>query len=103
MAGEPGPFAGLRDVLAREPSTNHLHRFEVRGADAPHVIVPHGVGPVHREHAAAPWVDLHLPPDGPEPGPFEAKLQSADAGEEGADRHTVTVERSNVSPRSVTE
>lgn len=102
-AGETLPFARLRDVLTREPSTNHLHRFEVRGADAPHVIVPRRVGPVHREHAAAPRIDLHLPPHGPEPSQLEAKLQAADAGEEGADRHTVTEERSNVSPRSVTE
>lgn len=102
-AGEACAFAGLRDVLTRESSTNHLHGLKVRCADAPHVIVTHGIWPVHREHATAPMVDLHLPPHGPEPSPLEAKLQATDAREEGADRHTVTVERSNVSPRSVTE
>jgi hypothetical protein len=80
-AGEALPFARLRDVLTRESSTNHLHWLKVRGADSPHVGVPLCGGPVHRQHAAAPRVDLHLPPYGAEPGPLEAQLQPPDARE----------------------
>jgi hypothetical protein len=39
---------------------------------------------MHREHAAAKGIALDLPHARAEAGPFEAKLEAADPGEEGA-------------------
>lgn len=91
-SGEAGVFARDRDVLTRESATNHLDWLKVARADAAHVRVTSGRGPVHREHPAAPGVKLDLPRDGAEPGPFEAKLEPADAREERPDHESVHAE-----------
>lgn len=88
-----GAFARDRYVLTGESATNHLHLVKVVRAYVAHVRVTLRVGPVHREHAATPGVKLDLPGDGAEPGPLQAKLKAADAGEERADHESVQAEQ----------
>lgn len=83
-AVEPGSFARDRDVLTGESATNHLHGSQVVRADVAHVRVTLRVGPVHREDAATPRVQLDLPRDRAEPGPLKAKLEASDPREERA-------------------
>jgi hypothetical protein len=45
------------------------------------IVKPHGVGPVFRENAAAPLVDLDLPDRAGVQGALEAQLQAAHTGE----------------------
>ena len=53
-----------------------------KGSD---VIVPLHVGPVPLQHLPTVGVNLHLPGAGP-PGPLQAQLQPADAGEQATKR-----------------
>jgi len=101
MPVEACVFACDADVLAREPATNHLHFIKLRSAHVPHVVVPDGLRPVHREHTTAPRVRLYLPRNRPEPSPFKAKLEPSDAREKRTD-HTVTKSLSKCSPFAVT-
>lgn len=91
-AVEAGVSPGNADVLAWESTTNHLHGLQVVGADVAHVRVTLRVWPMHGEHAAAPRVKLDLPRDRPEPSPLKAKLQPADAREQGAYHESVHAE-----------
>lgn len=83
-AVEAGVSPGNADVLAWESTTNHLHGSQVVRADVAHVRVTLRVGPVHREDAATPRVQLDLPRDRAEPGPLKAKLEASDPREERA-------------------
>lgn len=84
VAGETGLLAGGADVLAGETSAE-----EIDGGKRPScrdVIEPLNVGPVLGEDAAAELVLLDLPEDRAQPGGLEPELETADTGEERADR-----------------
>jgi hypothetical protein len=69
-AGEPGPFPGVADVLAREAAADEID-FPVtffRGERADIGVSP-DIGPVFGEHFLGIRVDLHLPST-LHPGPF---------------------------------
>lgn len=70
--------------MAGEASADEVDGGEASGTD---VFMLLHVWPVLCEDGAAERIDLHLPRDGAEAGPLEAKLESADAGKEGADPH----------------
>ena len=74
------PLASARHGrwLAGEAPADQIHRGEL-GAHRTHVVEARRVGPVPREHAAAPRVALDLPRDAPARGGFDAELQAADA------------------------
>ncbi len=85
-AVDPGSPAGGAEVLAGEAAADEVDGVEVPGSDLSHVLEPGGVGKVPGEDGSAVGVLLDLPVD-PHPGPLEAEVESADAGEEGADIH----------------
>jgi len=78
---EPGPLSRARYVLTGEPSADDIHGSEICAADRADIVVPRDVGPVLREHGLTELVAFDLPKRRPEPGPFKAKFQTADARE----------------------
>lgn len=85
VAREPGALASGAEVLAGEASAKHIDGREVVSADGADVVEALGVGPVSGEDVTTEGGALDLPDDGAEPGPLEAKLEAADAGEKRAD------------------
>lgn len=79
------PLASARDArgLAGETPADQVHRGEL-GAHRTHVVESCRIGPVPREHAAAPRVALDLPHDAPARRSLDAELQPADAGKKRA-------------------
>jgi hypothetical protein len=79
--GEPGPFPGIADVLAREAATDDID-FPVaffRGERADIGVSP-DIGPVLGEDFLGIRVDLHLPHT-LHPSPLKAEIETADASE----------------------
>jgi hypothetical protein len=86
--GEAGAESGGRDVLAGEPTAKNVDRSESCSPGPCDIVhAPICVRPVERENIPAPRIDLYLPSHLAQPGAFEAKLEAADPGEEGADLH----------------
>jgi hypothetical protein len=80
---EPGAFAGHADILTGESAADEIDGSESCRAGAGDIDDGSiGVGPVLREDASRKIVDLDLPDDVTQSGPFEAELESAHAGEE---------------------
>lgn len=85
----------VADVLAREPSAQDVDRlqgaattvvvgvavFSVDPSYLPDIFEPFRVGPMLREHAPTPWIDLDLPEHGAEASALQAELEATDAGE----------------------
>jgi hypothetical protein len=89
LATDASSLTGVADIGARKSSTEQI---DLRGAtvDRSDIFVPSDVGPVLREHGAAERIDLALKDNATNPGALEATLETADAGEEGADPHCHT-------------
>jgi hypothetical protein len=54
---------------------------ELNSSNCTNVFMSRYIGPVFRQDGSCERIDLHLPRDRPEPGPFEAKLQATDPTE----------------------
>jgi hypothetical protein len=78
---------GDTERLAGEPSANKVNWFEVVFPDFSHVPVSLDVGPVFFKDSVAEVIYLHLP-FALHSGPFEAKVETAYSGEEGAEGET---------------
>ena len=78
-------FSRERDVLAREAPADDVDRLDFRTANLSHVVVDRRPRPPCPQNRAAGGIGLALPRDRPEPGPLQAKLEPAEAGEERSD------------------
>ena len=76
------------DVLAGEPGCDDIDAGKVVRACGAHVVVPVGAWEVPRKHLAAVCVELDLPGRFV-PGVLKAEVESADAGEQAANRWVV--------------
>lgn len=83
---QPLPLPRNADSLAREAPADQTYPLDRVRPYVPHVGEALGVRPVCREHGSPKRVRLRLPPDRPEAGALEPKLEPADAREERADR-----------------
>ena len=79
-AVEPGPGAGVAEILAGETSADDVDGSESFGGSD--IVISPGVGPVLREDSAAERVSLNLPNGGAEARALEAKFEPTDATEE---------------------
>jgi hypothetical protein len=86
---EAGPLAadafsgsGAADVLAWEASADEIDFGPM--ASFRDIVKPRDVGPMFREDGATERIDLALPDDRTEAGPFEAELQPTDSAEKRA-------------------
>jgi len=77
---------GDTERLAGEPSANKVNWFEVVFSDFSHISVSLDVGPMFFEDSVAEVIYLYLP-FALHSGPFEAKVETADTREEGAEGH----------------
>jgi hypothetical protein len=77
--------AGAADGLTREPSGDEVGSGQVIGLDLLDVAPAGHVRPVLGQHPPAVGVDLDLA-DAPPPGPLQAEIQTADAGEQAKER-----------------
>lgn len=86
--------AGEAERLAGEAATNNIDRWSrlgsppLRGCE--YVVMAGNLRPVVGQHSRAVGVYLHLAHGG-HPGPFEAELDTADAGEHRQDVHRAPV------------
>lgn len=70
--------------MAGEASADETDASQNGRANCSDILEPLGMRPILREHRSAERVLLHLPEHRPKPSPFEAELESTDAGKEGA-------------------
>ena len=63
LSGEAGTLAGGADVLAGEAAADKVNSTKNASTNCSDISEPLRVGPVPREHPAAPLVDLDLPSD----------------------------------------
>lgn len=75
---DPGPLAGVGDVLAGESAEYEVDTgaflSQPPSGGCAYVVVAGDVGPVLRQDPAAPGVDLHLA-DGADAGTFDAEVE----------------------------
>ena len=81
--------AGDTDVLAWKASADDVDRSESCFSDMAHILKTSCIRPMLRQYGPAEWIDFALPDDGSKPGPFEAKLKTANTGKQRTDRHDV--------------
>jgi hypothetical protein len=82
--GSTLPGAGKAERLAGVAAADEVDGFNVAPVDLRDVSEVRDVRPVLRQHPGRVRVDLGLPADG-HPGPLEAEVETADAGEQRAD------------------
>jgi len=84
---EPRILPGKGNVLAGKTPADEVDGFRRRTADFSDIFKPLCFRPVLREHGTTKLILLRLPDRVAKPGPFQAKLQATDPGEQRSNLH----------------
>jgi hypothetical protein len=85
---ESFPLTGNAQILAWCPCGYHVHAPQLLLAHLANILKPLHVGEVPLQHRTTLRINLNLPCD-LEPGSLEPEINSADAGEERAECHSL--------------